>query len=482
MDVRTALFEWLRDRPKWQQELAHCLTTTTQLDGAAYDEALQMVIRANGVRAHEPVYEAREIALEDLPQRPLERAPRLVSLGEVSGVGLVPDTETLTFGPTGLTVVYGPNATGKSTYVSVLKRVCRTVDRECETIGNVFADGPEERPAATVGLQGGDDGTEMHRLDLAAPADIGTAAISVFDAKCAELYVTQQNAVAYVPSELLLLTRLAVTQDRMRADVDVESETLTRQSPDLSAFGLGTAVRRALESLSADTSVGDLEALATLDEVETVRLRELRAILAAADTDSADADARAAQQDAALAQELAQQLLALQRVVAPAALESLQLKAAAATEARTAGEVAARAFGAMPVPGVGTQPWRVLWEAARSFVEGHDHSFPPPVGSHCPLCMQPLLDGTADTLRHFEEHVHSEIQTHIDRTAAEFTAALELVDPERITPLRSGFVHNLAGRAPDLHAAITGDLDDLAVALTAVHEDPQREVTAPRCH
>lgn len=50
------------------------------------------------------------------------------------------------------------------------------------------------------------------------------------------MYVTQQNVVAYVPSELLLLSRLAATQDRMRATIDSELLQLSSTAPDLTEF------------------------------------------------------------------------------------------------------------------------------------------------------------------------------------------------------------------------------------------------------
>lgn len=67
------------------------------------------------------------------------------------------------------------------------------------------------------------------------------------------MYVTQQNVVAYVPSELLLLSRLAATQDRMRAAIDSELLQLSSTAPDLTEFGCSPMVALARRRNGAQT-------------------------------------------------------------------------------------------------------------------------------------------------------------------------------------------------------------------------------------
>lgn len=212
---------------------------TAQLEGDEYREALGVVQAAFGIEAEGTMPEPRAITLDDLPQRVKRKSPRLVHLRDVSGIGLVPEGQTLKFAPTGLTLVYGANAARKSTYVRILKRLCRAVDRESELHGNVF--NPPQQNAeprcAVVDVLTQDGVAVEHKIDLSNPSRIGLEPVSVFDARCAQMYVTQQNVVAYVPSELLLLSRLAATQDRMRATIDSELLQLSSTAPDLTEFG-----------------------------------------------------------------------------------------------------------------------------------------------------------------------------------------------------------------------------------------------------
>lgn len=81
--------------------------------------------------------------------------------------------------------------------------------------------------------------------------------------------------------------------------------------------------------------------------------------------------------------------------------------------AREAASVAAEeSFGSEPLPGVGTDVWRVLWEAARKFSEEHvyrDSPFPvTEQDSRCVLCHQVLENRARDRLRRFDSFVRDE--------------------------------------------------------------------------
>ena len=90
---------------------------------------------------------ARGLA-EPSPPRPLARehlatkgvsaeAVSLVSLTHHKGANALAPEQTITFGPH-LTIVYGPNAAGKSGYARILKQACRSRFSE-QILGNVLS-------------------------------------------------------------------------------------------------------------------------------------------------------------------------------------------------------------------------------------------------------------------------------------------------------------------------------------------------------
>jgi hypothetical protein len=397
----------------------------------------------------------------------------LLGFGRLQGVGAVSPEHELRFASDGLTVIYGQNAAGKTTYVRALKRVCRTVDCEAEVRGNVFVapSTPATSPTANIEFLVSSE-LRAQQLSLADPPDIGLDAISVFDARCAELYIDSQNAVAYVPSALRLPARLAATQDQMRGDLQAEAQRLSRQRPTFPEFDAPSAVKTFLDGLSSTTEPEDARRLASLSEQEQSRLTELRAVIASAAARSVRADADAARQDAAQARALASQLRDPGTRVEPWAVEALRGRASEAITGEQAVELAAREFAGLPVSGVGSDPWRRLWREAREFSEQAGVAFPPAAGAHCPLCLQEMSADAADRLTHFEQHVRSAVGEQARRARQALDAALEPLDERHLYDCRTPFFTGLAERESDLHGELERFLEAVGSRMRALREDP----------
>jgi len=475
MPLRDELFEWLAAQDLWQQDLARRLVERPQLEGEAYEETLLMVKGFfNATNDGETAAAPPALALDDLPPEATGAAPRLTSFGGLKGVGVVADDQTLTFRPSGLTIVYGQNAAGKTTYVRALKSICRTVDCEAEVRGNVFAEAGAEIAAPTANVEVEQAGTRRaQQVNLVEPPDLGLDAISVFDSRCAEFYIDEENAVAYVPSALKLLARLASTQDRMRGDLTREVQRLERAGPAFPEFTLPTRVKRVLDELGAATRPRDLEALAQLSAEETERAAELRAVLASAAARNSRADAAAARQDAAQARSLAAGLRGFGERVSEAKMEAIREQGAEAQRAQAAVEAAAQEFSGLSVPGVGSETWRRMWEAARAFAESTDLSFPPPEGARCPLCLQELSAPDADLMSHFEQHVRSALGEAARVAGEQLDASLEPMLERDVDGLRKAFLSGLFEREPEIFQRVTQYLDAVAAGMRIARENPE---------
>jgi hypothetical protein len=481
MALRDDLHTWFSDQPTWQQDLARRLATSPQLDDAEYDDALRMVKAAHGALADDESAPAPQpVALDDLPADAMTGAPRLTGFGRLRGVGAVSVEQELRFAASGLTVIYGQNAVGKTTYVRALKRVCRAVDCDTQVRGNVFAPlgASTDAPTAKVEFQQAGQ-SRAQQLDLTDPEDLGLEAISVFDAQCAELYVDEQNAVAFVPAALRVLARLATTQDRMRGDLSRQADALAREVPTFPELNADTEVTRFVTALSADTNLDELRALAELSYEERARLAELRAVLVSAQARSAQADAEAAREDARQAQALLTRLRDLADRVAAPARGRLRERATEAAIAQAAVDAAAREFSGLPVTGVGGGPWRRLWQAAREFAEQGGAPFPPRNGQPCPLCLQEMSDDAALRLAHFEQHVHSTVQEDARQAGGALDAELDRVADRHVDACQTLFLEGLGERQPALHGAIASFLADVRSRLERLRSNPAGAFVEP---
>lgn len=471
------MFEWLSRQPDWQRDLARRVVASVELDDIEYGDALRMIKSTFGIPVDGQAADLRPIERADIS--PVSDAPvsRLLALGSLRGVGLISDTEEVTFGPTGLTLIYGQNAVGKSTYVRGLKALCRTVDRDCRILGNVYQrDATGTPPSARIKIDTHGAVLERRtRLDHA--ADVRLPGVSVFDAACAEFYVNAQNVVQYIPGEMRLLARLATLQDRMRRDLVRERQSLQEAEPSRDAYPVTTEVGRALASLRGRASDPDLNCLAVLTPQQHARIVEVRGVIAAAAAPTRRDDALAARREAEEARALVSGLVALSERTGSVAAERLRQAATNDAQAQEATRLAAEEFRG-PVPGLAGGPWRVMWDAARSFVEGNGGTFPPSTGGYCPLCLQQVTADTAERMAHFHAHVSSTIQARADSTSKALASAMAECSPDHVHECRTELLVALRDREPDMVRRVETLLDAVAEHLVRMQASPGTAVGA----
>lgn len=458
MVLRDDIKAWVGSLPGWQQDLVRRLLTSTSLDDAGYKAALAIVLQAHGALGPDEVALAPEPPQDsDFPSTPSAgSAPRLVALGGLRGVGAVPETEELRFAQEGLTVIYGSNAAGKSSYVRALKRVCRTVDCDSSILADVFAAPADVPKKPTATLEWKDtSGLTSRRIDLTDPQQASLDAISVFDTRCAELYVDQRNTVAYVPPALRLLTRLAATQNRMRSDIEGQLRRLANRRPAFASVPSDTSAWTELDQLSAKSDIPTLKQRCGLSDRETERLAELRFAVASARTPAGRQDVEAAERDVREARSLVLQMRAIEALVGDDAAAALAGLARTARSTRAAAALATATFSGQPVPEVGNEAWRLMWEAARSFVSSGSTTqrFPPAEGQPCPLCLQPVGSSASEQLMAFEKQVTSDVQQQADEAQARLREAIRRLDGNVVARARTPFVAALRETSPALHAA-----------------------------
>ncbi|MBE3099356.1 MAG: AAA family ATPase [Planctomycetes bacterium] len=343
----------------------------------------------------------------------------LIGVKELHNVNALAEGQHLGFGPLGLTIVYGDNASGKSGYARVLKRACRARARASRVLANVFEAPPASPPRAVIDYQvGGNARSATWQEGAAAPPEL--AEVSFFDSDCAAIHIGEANELAFTPFGLDLLMKLAEACRSVQRALRAEREQLQRQQPaslQRPQADAGTAVRARLGTMTKDSQLTQFQNLATLSDAEQTRLRDLR---------------RAFSEDpAVVARELNirfGRIRALRslvdRVADGLSDESIQeirrlLEHSAA--AKHAAELAAKgAFTAQPLPNVGGETWRLMWEAARRYSEldAYPNRAFPVTGdeARCVLCQQPLDKGASDRLRRFEDFIRGDLQRVADES------------------------------------------------------------------
>ena len=192
------IIKWSHGLPAWQADAVRRYLEQGELTPADRDEMYQMLLVHVGI-------DAECVAPEPAKLGSISGAPlgwqevTLERILNVQHVNAVKNGSTIPFGLKGLTVVYGQNGSGKSSYARILKRACRARDVKEPIHPNIF-DAQEEGPATAVIkiTEGLTKNIELQWTDGGA-SDERLTRITFFDSKCARVIVDDSNEAVYIP-------------------------------------------------------------------------------------------------------------------------------------------------------------------------------------------------------------------------------------------------------------------------------------------
>lgn len=410
------IVSWSSTKPNWIQSALHSL----YLDGTLTESDIQKLYELCKNRSIEFI----PILLSDI--RDPSASSNIVTLSAIKNVkninALASDQE-LPFSDKGMTIIYGNNGSGKSGYVKILKAACRArgTKEDNEILHNIYATYTGEQQAKIL-FQAGEDSVAIDWIKDKS-VDSRLSAISVFDSRAAFVHIAARNTVAYTPTPLKMLSDLTQAAKQLRALFDndiraLEAQTpLTIKNPKLHP---GTKSSNFFKQISHKSTKAEIEAFIASPPEESQRYEVLKADL------SGDRS-YAAKQLAAKKNQIdyiIQRLALLAETASNSNLIELQNLYTAHQTAKQAAQSASNAlFSQEPLPDVGTEVWRTLWESARAYSRASAYpqqEFPVVAeGARCVLCHQLLDEQATSRLISFERFVRDESKA---KEAASFQA------------------------------------------------------------
>ena len=347
----------------------------------------------------------------------------LVSIFHYRGVNALAEDQTLKFA-SNLTVVYGDNAAGKTGYIRILKNACRARRQE-KILGNVVSGTTPLTPVVAIKYK---VGVEQDLREWTGQGeDEFISRVSVFDAQCAGVYLTEKTDVAFRPFGLDLFDNLvrackAVRKQLEKEQLALASNTLATVQAQIPEETAAAKLLANITSLTKPEAVRELSCLKIEEESRLAQLEKSLLDLQANDPE------KLIQQLTLRAGRVQMLVRHIRAVEAALSAEAVDAVFKARTEGRRKSEEAKRlreaTFSPGMLTGTGSESWTELWESARSFSQGTAYPGQPfPVvenGAHCVLCQQDLDHAAQHRLQQFELFVTSTTEQELRQTKETF--------------------------------------------------------------
>lgn len=337
---------------------------------------------------------------------------RLKQISSPHNISALYESTALNFSLDGLTIVYGKNGSGKSSFSKILKKLCWSRDNGVVLKKNVYTASTEVQ-SVSIKYTKGDVETNFVWQE-GQPTDENLNSVYIFDTKCAGIYLNQDNPAEYKPAGIEVLERLLQLYEKLSCLINEDASLLVKEKDELPEKYRNTETYRwyqNLETLNRD----DIEAKLSLTTEQINHKLSLETSLR---------DANPAETNKNLVHKLNRYnslLIKINEWNKLFDIENLQNIATLIHDLLTkeaANKIARESYEEGLVFSIESQAWKTLWEAARNYAISEIHT-DHPIGSKdgvefCMLCQQPLSTDAKTRLQKFESYIQDTTSTALD--------------------------------------------------------------------
>lgn len=357
---------------------------------------------------------------------------KLSKIFNVDNVNALSTTSELEFSSKGLTVVYGDNGSGKSSYVSILKHACNTRGHKPKINANLYdptCSGKDKKADIEFTI----DETNFHIINLVNEEVNNTVlkSIDVFDTFSANHYIEGEDEIAFIPHGLSIVEKLATALKIIENELNAEltNPALVKFDHTLLDISDSSTVKTFLNNLNSETTLNELRAESEWNSAKASRIEELNKEidnLKATDPKKSLKENEDKIKRFEILQNKFQNLE--NHLTGEALIELKKILNNLATTQEALKESSKKAFSDLPIEGVGNNAWKLLWESARKFYNESTKTdnFPEvDENSNCPLCLQDLNKDAKTRFISFEDFVKNDIQKSFDEASEKYDLVLE---------------------------------------------------------
>lgn len=397
---------WVKDKPVWWQHSIRLALEKGSLDESDLRCVYNVALHEHDIEKHEEVWATTKVPIDISGYSAEKSEVRLAAISDVINVGSLAGEQALKIGPSGLTVIYGDNGAGKSSYAKILKHACLTRGGKPNIIGNALK--PSRLPSsANISFLKLGKSFDVP-WGLSEPLNESLKSIRVFDTDSADHFVSNEDELGYKPSGLHLLEALSEAIEYVKRNVTEETMGTNGLST-LPVFS-DTEVGRFVRGLSSEKDSSRLSIFKPSEsEIQSIpsaetELSELRLSTPKKIREVLSLEIKGIEP---LLLKIEQSVEILSKKFQ---LETLTLSQDYQNKSKIAEKLRESFSEGLPLPNIGGELWQNMWKMAESFFrEGKPESkFPPRAEEECPFCLQTINDKTEGRLDSFKSYLENQ--------------------------------------------------------------------------
>lgn len=469
-----SIVEWVnqKGKPLWWRHAIRLALQNRELTIPDVQSLGDIAKMEHGLIQADEFYLANIEPVEAIGYEQEEDSVRLLGVGRVQNVSALVSDQELTFSPEGITVVYGDNGSGKTSYAKILKSACLTRGDAPEILTNVF-NPSSARSEAAIKIRVGEHEPTKFQWQNGAPAIPELKSIRVFDSLSSKNYISKEDSIEFKPASIKLLDELTT------ACIEIKNVTTIELGNHSLSFVLANMsnssdASKFINKISANTKHELVDAHCAKPE-ENARLLVLKDELH-------ELSGRSPEQLRKLFAEKQKHIEPLRDYIQNLCenlsderltqiskyYDDMQSKFNAAEKIRRL------TFNDLPIDGVGASSWQLMWQHVENFIKNNDQgaSFPPVEGDTCPTCLQPVSQVAATRLSLFQNYLNDKSQREANKANSVYNKSIEKIKIIQfdLSPY-NGIIQELRNSKPEVIAGLDSLLIQLSYRLNSILSD-----------
>lgn len=413
MAIYTEILSWSANKPEFIKDALRRIISSTALTVTDIDELVSLVKKECG----DTTITLNAIPMDSshIPSLASTGAvyPKLLSIKDPINICALHDQGHLQFPGSGLTVVYGNNGSGKSSYSRILKKLCWSRNSNIELKKNVFSPSTtQQKVDFAIDING--TNTSFQWLENS-PSHGALSSIFVYDNDCGNVYVNNENPTQYKPIGIDILERLIPALNEISQKLNSEIATFNTNKPVLDPSLNATICAQWFAALESKTKQ-EVDNYIQFTPDESTRKQELFNLI---NSQNPQQNIQNLNSLKSRLENYVLQFKSIEEKCNVTAIEEVQNLRNRYDSIKQAYDLAtAELSGLNTISGFGTNPWRTLWEAAKHFANNNGMSdgqnFPSDASlEKCVLCQQELDEAAQQRLKGFGRFILNDVSAQL---------------------------------------------------------------------